>query len=497
MKRIIFGVLASVFAVTALLAVAMRVSADDAPTVATNRLVNPPGLIDANNSPTIARSPRSPGTVVVTHRVDRPRFSARLEWSADEGRTWKSTALPLPAGLDRPFAPDAAFAPDGTLYITYVNLTGSGNVPANLWLATSSDGGRTLSAPVRIAGKLAFQARVAVDDEGVAHVIWLQAPEVGLLALAGPPSPVVAAHSTDGGRTFSRPQRVSDPARELVGAASPVIDADGQLAVLYEDFKDDRRDFQNLDGPPWEEPFGLVLTRRLDSGSFAAGVEFERGVVPTRRFLPFLPEFPSLAAGPDDVLYAAWADGRNGDEDVFLRRSVDDGRSWSTATRVNDNPKGDGTSQYLPRVDVAPDGRVDVIYLDRRRDRGDVMTDATLASSDDEGASFENVRLSSRSFDSRVGASASQRLPVDFGSRLGLASGSDRSLATWTDTRLGTADTGRQDVFFAAYETASLPGFARAPVIAVLIALALAFGALTASGRRADASAGRGLPEAD
>lgn len=493
MKRILFGALASVLAATAALGVVLRITGDDAPTVAANRLVNPPGLIDANNSPSLARSPRAPATIVVAHRVDRPRFSARLERSADEGRTWKSTALPLPAGLDRPFAPDVAFAPDGTLYVSYVNLTGSGNVPANLWLAKSTDGGRTLSAPVRIAGRLAFQARVAVDDEGAVHVIWLQAPEVGLLALAGPPSPIVAARSADGGRTFSPPQRVSDPARELVGAASPVIDDNGQLAVLYEDFKDDRRDFQNLDGPPWEQPFGLVFTRRLGSGSFAAGVEFERGVVATRRFLPFLPEFPSLAAGPGNVLYAAWADGRNGDEDVFLRRSDDDGRSWSAAVRINDNPKGDGTSQYLPRVDVSPDGRVDVIYLDRHRDRDDVMTDAALASSDDDGASFDNVRLSSRSFDSRVGASASERLPIDFGSRLGLDSGTDRSLAAWTDSRLGTTDTGRQDIFAAAYETASPTALARVPAIAVLVALALAFAALAATARRAD-GAGKSSP---
>ena len=37
------------------------------------------------------------------------------------------------------------------------------------------------------------------------------------------------------------------------------------------------------------------------------------GLVATNRFLVFLPEFPSLAAGPGRVMYAAWADGRNGD----------------------------------------------------------------------------------------------------------------------------------------------------------------------------------------
>jgi len=479
MQRILYALLAVLFAAAAVAAVGARSSASGEPDVGSNRRVGSGGLIDANNTPSIARSPRSPDTIALVHRVDRPGFSAALEWSANGGRSWTRTALPLPAGLDRPYAPDVAFARDGTLYVTYVNLAGSGNVPDNLWISKSTDGGRTLSEPVRIAGKLAFQARLAVGRDGAVYVTWLQADSVGLLSLAGP-ADVVAARSTDGGRTFTAPQRVSDPAREFVGAASPVIDGNGRLAVLYEDFNGDRRDFQNLDGPPWDKPFRLVITRPTPSGAFATGVQLEGDVVPTRRFLAFLPDFPSLAAGPGDTLYVAWSDGRNGDEDVFLRRSADGGQTWSAATRVNDNPKGDGTSQYLPTVDVAPDGRVDVIYLDRRRDRRNVMTDATLASSDDDGATFRTARLSSRSFDSRVGASASARLPVDFGSRLGLLAGDDSSLAAWTDSRLGTASTGRQDIFSAGYEIPSPPALGRAPVIAALALLALAFALLTA-----------------
>ena len=452
-----------------------------------NARVNEPGVVDAHNSPSLARDPRAPETVVATHRLDRPGFSAALNWSADGGSTWTTTALPLPRGLDRPFAPDVAFGPDGTLYVTYVNLEGRGNVPANLWLSKSSDGGRTLSRPTRIAGRLAFQARLAVDPARTVHLTWLQGRDVAPFQLVGPPSPVVASRSADGGRTFSRPVRVSDPDRPLVGAASPVIDADGRLVILYEEFKGDRRDFQNLEGPPWDRPFALVVTRSVAGGrAFSEGVELESGVVPTRRFLVFVPEFPSLAAGPDDTLYAAWADGRNGDEDVFLRRSDDDGRSWSSAKRVNDNPKGDDTSQYLPRVDVSDDGRVDVLFLDRRRDEKDVMMDATLASSHDDGDSFRNARLSSRSFDSRVGPRATPRLPVDFGSRLGLVSGGGRSVAAWTDTRQGSQETGRQGVFAAVYEVPEPPpGISRALVIAAFAIAALVFATFAAASRPA------------
>jgi hypothetical protein len=441
-------------------------------------------IIDARNSPSLAYDPRHPDRVALTYRLDRPSFSAALEWSGDGGAVWHSTALPLPAGTDRPFGPDVAFAPDGTLYVSYVNLVGVGNVPGALWVARSTDGGRSLSPPVQVAGRLAFQARLAVGPDGTVYVTWMQAGDVGINRLVGGPNPVVVSRSVDNGRSFSAPVTASDPSRLRVGAASPAVDAQGRLYVLYEDFKDDRRDFENLEGPPAEHPFALVVTSSTDSGrTFSAGTEVNSDLVASHRFLVFLPEFPTLALDPRGQLYVAWADARNGDDDVFVSRSADRGRSWTPAQRVNDNRLGDGTAQYLPRLAVAPSGRVDVVFLDRRRDpRHNVMTDAFLASSNDQGRSFTNLRLSSRSFDSRVGPSTGDASPADYGSRLGLVSTNARALAAWTDSRRGTQDTGRQDIFVnhAGRRQATVGGWA---IAAVLLVLAGTLGALAARRR--------------
>ena len=465
----------------------------------------PEGLIDAHNSPAVATNPTDPDNVVVVNRVDQPTYSAVLHVSQDGGQTWSVAALPLPEGTgadvdspvgrapdgsprwvetQRPFAPDVVFAGDGTLYVTYVNLMGRGNVPDNLWLARSDDGGRTLSGPVRVAGELTFQARVAVDDDGVVHVTYLQADEVGIFALPSPAA-VLTRRSLDGGRTFEDPVRVSDPGRLRVVAASPAVAADGELVVVYQDFKDNVRDFQNLEGPAWEGPSALVVTRSTDGGrSFSPGVEVDAGVITTRRFLVFLPEFPGIAASDDGAVYVVWADARYGSEDVLLSRSSDAGRSWTAPVRVNDNPSDDGTSQYLPTVATAANGRVDVAYLDRRRDPNDVRTEVSLATSSDGGASFRTVRLSSTAFDATIGPVQGTYSGASLGSRLGLSSRDDAAFAVWTDTRIAAdqPDLARQDIVAA---RADIPDFAAmaarrrwltvigAVLVAGLVALAL------------------------
>jgi hypothetical protein len=169
-------------------------------------------------------------------------------------------------------------------------------------------------------------------------------------------------------------------------------------------------------------------------------------VIPTRRFLVYLPESPSLAVSHDGTIYVTWMDGRDGDEDVFLKKSSDGAKTWSAAVRVNNNPKGDGTNQYLPRVSIGGGNRVNVVFLDRRRDPRNIMTDAELATSTDGGKTFTNRRISSQSFDGTIGPMVSELTGADFGTHLGLDSWGNHVVAAWTDTREGSQADGQQDI---------------------------------------------------
>lgn len=413
-----------------------------------------PGDIRANNSPALARNPRRPANLVVVNRVDSPQYGCGVHVSVDDGRRWSDTSVATPPGEEpKCFAPDVAFASDGTMYMSFVTLRGSGNVPHAGWIVRSADGGRTLSRPRRVLGERAFQVRLTADptDPKRLYLTWLQSSETGFLQFGQTGHPILAARSDDGGATWQRPVRVSNPTRARVVAPAPTAGRDGALYVLYLDLENDRLDYEGAHGgkggPPYPGHFKLVLARSRDRGASWAESVVDDRIGPTERFVVFLPPFPSVAVDPrNDRVYASVQDGRLGDADVMVWSLPRGAGRWEGPTRVNDTPKRDRRAQYLPRLAVAPDGRLDVAYYDRRADPRNVMNEVSLQSSWDGGRSFAGrTLLSARPFDSRVGSGSERGMP-DLGNRLGLLSADARALAVWSDTRAGTVDSNKQDI---------------------------------------------------
>lgn len=414
-----------------------------------------PQSLDAHNSPTIAQNPRDPASLVVANKIDRPLFNAAVHVSPDGGGTWSSVSFPTPAGEDRPYAPDLAWAPDGTLYMSFVTLRGSGNNPGAVWITSSDDAGETWTTPRRILGSYAFQVRMSVDhQDGDLFLTWLQASDdaVGTLSFVGTGLPIMASRSTDGGATWSTPVRVNSPERERVGAAVSATSDNGELYVLYVDFKDDRFDWENLEGDVYAGTFELVLARGNDSGTEFTESIVEAQVVPYERFLVYLPKFPSLVVAPEGDIYVSWADGRNGDADVFLRSSGDGGVSWSPPVVVGDESGAE--DQELPQVGVGPDGRVDVAYLSRGRSPRR-RTAVFFATSADSGGTWREVELTSERFRGDLGPEGAPG-EVDQGTQIGLVSAADRAVAVWTDARRGSPVTGRLDIFVSSAEFRAL-----------------------------------------
>ncbi len=412
-----------------------------------------PADISANNSPTLVRSPTKPRNLVVANRIDAPRYSCALHVSTDAGATWSQTPVPAPERERICYAPDVAFASDGTLYMSFVTLRGAGNVPNAVWLTKSTDGGKTLSKPEKIHGKLAFQVRLATDprERRRLYMTWVQGSEVGVYSFGETGNPIVTTRSDDGGASWAEPVTTNSQVDERALAPTSAVGPDGALYVLYLDLGDDRLDYEGAHrgrgGPAYTGRWKLVMARSLDRGTSWRHSDVDTRIAPTERIIPFIPPFPSLAIdGQSGRLYAAFEDARLGDADVWVWSLPKGSGRWEGPTRVNDTPERDRTAQYRPKLDVAPDGRLDVLYYDRRRDRRNVENEVSFQSSFDNGESFTSrLPLSNRSFSSRVAFGVERDLP-DIGSRLGLESTDTRALAVWTDTRAGTTETKKQDI---------------------------------------------------
>ncbi|MDQ3631133.1 MAG: glycoside hydrolase [Actinomycetota bacterium] len=410
--------------------------------------------ISAHNSPSLVANPRNAANLVVANKIDSPRFSCALHVSFDGGGHWNQTPIPLPAGEEpKCYAPDVTFAADGALYLSFVTLKGRANAPNAVWLVRSPDGGQTLSDPIRTRGPLKFQVRLAADPVAPQrlYMTWLDAREVGLFKFITGGNAVRAARSDDGGRTWSSPNKVSGPASARAVAPSPVVGPKGELYVLYLDLGEDRLDYEGghrgQGGEPYDGTWRLMMARSTDRGATWKESAVEDKIVPTERFIAFTPPTPSLAVDRrSGAVYAAFHDGRRGNADVYLWTLAPGEGRWGDPVRVNDTPGTDDSSQLLPKLSVAPDGRLDVLYYDRRVDPENLRAEASLQSSFDGGRTFlPRVRLSDRPFDSRIGYGSERGMP-DLGTRLGLVSMPERALGVWTDTRSGTQASSKQDL---------------------------------------------------
>ena len=412
--------------------------------------------IVARNSPVLAVNPTQRPNMVVVDRVDRPDYAAGVHVTNNGGGNWQDIALkPPPGNPGKFFAPSAVYDARGMLYVSYVILSGPGNSPESFWVARSGDGGLTFDEPTRIAGAHTFQTSLAADPRsGRLYASWLQSkPEATMcnLCFAETGLPIVVSTSNDGGRTWSPPAQASDGGRMRVGAPSLAVDPDGNPAVLYLDYGSDRVDWENIPGT-YDGTFTLVLARSTDrAGRFEPGQVVDADMVPPGRFVVYLPVSPALAIGDDGDMVAVWADARSGDSDILLRRSTDDGKTWTKPVQVNRGTVGDGVPQDMPSVSISRGGRIDVVYYDRTLDRQGSTADVLLSSSSNSGTSFtKTFRISKASSNRKVGPEGSPHSPeADFGTRIAVASLPGATVAAWTDTRNGTPDTDKQDIFSA------------------------------------------------
>lgn len=363
---------------------------------------------------TIAINPKNPANVVAASfaigKSPRPPYGSYNYSSMDGGLTWKTIPVADPKDLTQ--GDDAVyFSSDGTVYHIHLSFIGirvsrPKRAANGMMVESSSDGGLTWSEPVAAINHentvIPFEDKpgIVVDNaagskyKGTVYVAWTR------FDVYGSKDPECRSHiyftrSTDGGKSFAMPERISDSAGDCqdsdntVEGAVPAVAPNGDVYVV------------------WAGPLGLVFKKSTDGGQtfgkekvisqMPGGWDFPVAGLERANGMPVTGV--DLSNGPNKgTLYVNWIDARNGDEDVFVMTSKDGGETWSPAVRVNDDPLKNGKTQFFTWMSVDPtDGSVNLVFYDRRDTEG-AMTKLVMARSVDGGKTFVNYPIDAPAF---------------------------------------------------------------------------------------------------
>ena len=328
---------------------------------------NIPG--DAANEPSIAVDPTAPNRMVIGWRqfdtIQSNFREAGVAYTNDGGRTWT-----FPGVIDNDmFRSDPVLATDSGGNFYYFSLTNVGGF--NYDMFKSTDGGVSWSDPVDAwGGDKGWLAIDTTGGTGEGHIYGQWSP-------GGCCGNNIFTRSIDGAQTFQVPVAVSGNPQWGTVTVGP----DGTV---------------------------YVVGRAGSSGAPLASSTNARDSGQTPTFQSVLVNMGGTTSwattpNPGGLLGQMWVDldhstghihivgsvnPPGGDRlDVHAVRSTDGGANWSDPVRVNDDV-GTGGIQWFGTMSVAPNGRIDVVWLDTRNDPPDQFSELFYSFSSDGGINF-------------------------------------------------------------------------------------------------------------
>ncbi len=216
--------------------------------------------------------------------------------------------------------PDVAVAPDGTVYVAWLDTTRDDTFKgqAEVYVSTSNDDGATFGKPQRAAGFLepGFQSRahpfrswasafpkLGIGPKGEVYVAWVAIPTDN----PEDDGDVFMVSSTNKGLTWSRRVRVNDDTTSRYQFFPELtVDPKGTLHAMWGDFRDD----------PYQVSYHIYYASSEDGGkTWSRNSRVSDFPTNPNRAFPggrFIGDYFAIAATSDDV-YMVWADGRLGE----------------------------------------------------------------------------------------------------------------------------------------------------------------------------------------
>jgi len=326
-------------------------------------------------------------------------------YSDDNGATWvqptndtvllgqMNMLLGMPTGTASPVSDKQWMDADRTsssfhnnVYISYVSIfqDGNGNASYTIKCKTKPAGvdAFTTEATITDSNFVFTQfSSLKVDNSGNVHVTFYGSKQDSILALWH-------SVSTDGGVTFTEPNKISNVRFNL-----PMFQVQ-----------------------PYDTIEGINQQRLYPS--------------------------PYMASNPNNgEIYITWTafgvDSLSGTgSDIYFSKSSDNGMTWSTPVIVND----DGTTNhnYYSSIFVNDLGEILIGFYDRRNDVNNLNTDFYYAISDDNGQSFMNFYATSTTTDFSTVGSQNQNFGI--GEYTQILGTDNYIIPVWTDGRKNNGD---------------------------------------------------------
>lgn len=385
---------------------------------------------DAANEPSIAFNPLNPNEIVIGWRqfdnINSNFRQAGWSYSADGGQTWTFPGV-LEPGIFRS-DPVLNFDADGQFYYNSLTVVNGDDFQCKVF--RSDDGGATWDDGIDAFG--GDKQWMAIDrtggvGSGNIYSYWSKSYSIC--------QPGHFTRSTDGGDSY-------ESCVEVDGQpywGNMAVGKDGELYIVGSNYPENLLVVKSLNaqdpGSAVEWDFSVVVDVNGEIGFGGdvnpdgllgqAHIDVDRSEGPGQGNVYVLASVYPLSGGdPGDVMFASSADG---------------GLTWNDAIKVNDDASNSNT-QWFGTMSVAPNGRIDAVWLDTREADGGSDSSALYYSySVDQGASWSVNEKISDLFNPHDGYPNQNKL----GDYFDMISDIDGAHLAWANTL-----NGEQDVYY-------------------------------------------------
>ncbi len=266
--------------------------------------------------------------------------SAAAETAPVGGAGWgPSVRVNDVAGSAISSAPSVALGPDGAGYAVWPDSRGTSQ---DVYSSRRDQASGAWSANVRVNDDTGTarqsSPRIAVDGSGNAYGVWDDTRN------GATNSDIYFSKRPSGSGIWGANLKVNDDTQTALQIAPSIgVTSSGVATSIWIDLRKNKR---NL----------CSSTLPAGGSAWAANLQITGNQTSNKAS-------PDLAVGADGTAYAAWADDRNGNNDIYFSK-LTPGGVWSANVKVSDDP--DSARQEQPSVAVDAAGNVLVIWVDYR-----------------------------------------------------------------------------------------------------------------------------------